>query len=115
MGNVKESVVEECKIRRLGNNIYDDFYALPSRLITMVNQALCIHTYIIGHYNPLVRIIDLVSHMSCHVMLCVLILDINGGTYSLKSTPNDRFFETLFMAILFDSQSFCQKSYLLLT
>ena len=33
-----------------------------------------------------------------------------GGTYSLKSTPNDRFFEKLFMASLIYSQSFCQKS-----
>ena len=56
-----------------------------------------------------VRIIDLVSHTT---MLCVLIfLYISGGTYSLKSTPNYRFFfEKFFMAILFDSQSFCQKS-----
>ena len=45
-------------------------------------------TYIIGHYTPSVRIIDRVSH---------------------RSTPNDRFFEKLFMAILFTSQSFCQK------
>ena len=43
-------------------------------------------------------------------MLCVLILYISGGTYSLKTTSNDRFFEKLFMAILFYSQSFCQKS-----
>ena len=42
-------------------------------------------------------------------MLCVLILYISGGTYSLKSTPNDRFFEKLFMAILF-TQNFCLKS-----
>ena len=34
-------------------------------------------------------------------MLCVLILYISGGTYSLKSTPKDRFFEVLFMAMLF--------------
>ena len=33
------------------------------------------------------------------------ILYISGGTYSLKSTLNDRFFEKLFY-----SQSFCQKS-----
>ena len=32
-------------------------------------------------------------------MLCALILYISGGIYSLKSTPNDRFFEKLFMAI----------------
>ena len=28
-----------------------------------------IHTYIIGHYNPSVRIIDLVSHTTC--VVCV--------------------------------------------
>ena len=43
-------------------------------------------------------------------MLSVLILYISGGTYSLNSTPNDKFFEKLFMAILFHAQSFCQKS-----
>ena len=32
---------------------------------------------------------------------CVLNLYKSGVTYSLKSTPNDRFFEKLFMAILF--------------
>ena len=31
-------------------------------------------------------------------MLCVLFLYVRGGTYSLKSPPNDRFFEKLFMA-----------------
>ena len=39
-------------------------------------------------------------------MLCVLILYISDGTYSLKSTPNDRFFEKLFMAILFNLRVF---------
>ena len=63
-----------------------------------------LHTYIIGHYNPLVRIILTPR------MLCVLILYISGGTCSLKSsTPNDRFFEKLFMAVLIYSQSFCRK------
>ena len=33
-------------------------------------------------------------------MLRVLILYISGGTYSLKSTPNDKFFEKPFMAVL---------------
>ena len=46
------------------------------------------HTYIIGHYNPSVRIIDLVSHTT--YVVCVNFY-ISGGTYSLKSTPNDRF------------------------
>ena len=40
----------------------------------------------------------------------MLIVYISGGIYSLKSTPNDGFFEKIFMAILFDAQSLCQKS-----
>ena len=39
-------------------------------------------------------------------MLCALILYISDGTYSLKSTPNDSFFEKLFMAILFTLRVF---------
>ena len=35
----------------------------------------------------------------------MLIIYISGGTYSLKSTPNDRFVETLFLALLFYSPS----------
>ena len=30
------------------------------------------------------------------LMLCVLVLYISGGTYNLKSNPNDGFFEQLF-------------------
>ena len=44
-------------------------------------------------------------------MLCVLILYISEGTYSLKSAPSDRFFEKLCMAIFIYPQSFCQKSF----
>ena len=62
--------------------------------------TLCINnTYVIGRYNPSVRIIDLVSHTT--YVVCVNFLYISGGAYSLKSTPNDRFFEKLFLAILF--------------
>ena len=32
-------------------------------------------------------------------MLCILVLCISGGSYSLKSTPNYIFFEKLFMVI----------------
>ena len=43
-------------------------------------------------------------------MLCVLILYISAGTYSFKSTSNDRFFEKLFHGGFIYFQSFCQKS-----
>ena len=63
-------------------------------------------TSIIGHYNPSVRIIDLVSHTT----YVVFVLYVSGGTYSLKSTPNVRLFGKLFMAIFIYSHSFYQKS-----
>ena len=43
-------------------------------------------------------------------MLCVWILYISGGTYSSKSTPNDRFYWETFHGSFIYSQSFCQKS-----
>ena len=45
--------------------------------------------YIIGHYNHLVRIKDLVSHTT--YVLCIVILYTSGETYSLKSIRNHRF------------------------
>ena len=44
------------------------------------------------------------------LMLCALILFVIGGTYSLTSTPNDRFLRNFLMAVFIYSQSFCQKS-----
>ena len=68
-------------------------------IIRVVADDIGIHTYKIDHYNPSVRIIDLISHTT---MLCVLILDISGRTYSLKSgSRTTDFLEKLFMAILF--------------
>ena len=43
------------------------------------------------------------------ISLCVLILYRSGGTYSLKSTPNERFFAKLFMAILFTLRVFSRN------
>ena len=42
-------------------------------------------------------------------MLCVLILYISSGTYCLKSTTNDRFFEKLFMVIWFTLRVFARN------
>ena len=58
-----------------------------------------IHTYTIGHYNPSVRIIVLVSHATYDV--CVNFID-NWRDLQFK--------EKLFMAILVYSKNFCQKS-----
>ena len=48
-----------------------------------------IHTYIIGHSNPSVRIIALASHII--YVVCVNFIH-KWRSYSLKSSPNDRFF-----------------------
>ena len=44
-------------------------------------------------------------------MLCVLVLYINGGTYSLKSAPNDTFVEKFFYGNFIYFQCFYQKTY----
>ena len=56
-------------------------------IVNIYNRHLYQHTFIIGHYKPSIRIIGLVSHTN-HVV-CV-------NRSSLTSTPNDKFFETLF-------------------
>ena len=42
-------------------------------------------------------------------MLCVLLLYMSGGTYSLKSTPNDRLFRIFYMTILFTLTIFAER------
>ena len=56
----------------------------------------CIHTYIVCYYNSSVRIMDLV----CHTTYVVCVNFIQTWAYSLKTSPNDKFFKKLFMAIL---------------
>ena len=60
--------------------------------VAMVRPYL--HAYIVVHYSPSTRI-------TTSLMLCVLILHMNGGFFSLKSTLNDRIFEKLLRAILY--------------
>ena len=63
-------------------------------------------TYIIAHYKPLVWIrIQLLVPLT----FCVLILYISGGTYSLKSTPNDRFLRKFFHDNFFSLRGFARK------
>ena len=81
-------------------NIYT-FFSFPQ-----FDSTKPIHTYIISHYNPSVSI---TTYVLTPLMLCVLILYISGGTYSLKSTPNAKFFKKLFMAILFTLRVFARN------
>ena len=67
------------------------FYTfLKMKLFLAIVTLTYIHTYLIDHYNPSVRNMDLVSHTT---YVC--------GTYSLKSIQNHRFFLEVFIGILF--------------
>ena len=65
------------------------------------------NTYIIGHYNPSVRIIDLLSHTT--YVVCVNFIH---EWLDPQSANERQFFETLFHAIFIhsqSSQSFCRN------
>ena len=59
-----------------------------------------IHIYIIGHYNPSVRIS---TQLLASLMLCALILYVSGETYSLTATD---YLRNFFMAGLFTLKFF---------
>ena len=65
-------------------------------------------TYVIGQYKPSVRIIDLVSHST--YVVCVNFIQKWRGTFSLKSTPKDRFFlRNFFMPGLITLRVFAEE------
>ena len=66
-----------------------------------------IHAYIIGYYNPSVRIIDLVSHTT--YVVCVNFIHKRRDLQFYSRLRATDFFLKLFMAIFF-TQRFCQKS-----
>ena len=63
-------------------------------------------TYIIGHHNSSVRIIDIVYNTTFVVCVNLYII---GGPYYLKSPPYDIFFEKFFMEILFTLRVFTRN------
>ena len=73
---------------------------------------ICIYTYIYIHtyiYNWSLRPLSQNYWPSSHTTFIACVNFIHVGTYSLKSTPNDRFFEKLFMAILFTFRAFARN------
>ena len=71
-------------------------------ILTKTNSITCIHTYIIAHYNPSVRIIDLVFHIT--YVVCVNFIYKGRDLQFKVNTERQIFWDT------FQSQSFCQKS-----
>ena len=85
-------------------------YTVWCKSLPMLYSFVCriwLHTYIISHYNLSGRI---TTYLLTLLILCVLIADVYGVTFSLKFTPKTRSFELLFMAILFYTQGFCQQT-----
>ena len=74
-----------------------------------ISLVTYIHTYIIGYYNPSVRIIDLVSHTT-YVVKNVNFINKQRELQFKVDCELQIFFEKLFMASLFTVTSFCQKS-----
>ena len=65
-------------VRRSMDSLHHD----TTLIFTLLQGTVAyIHTYIIGHYNPSVRIIDLVSYTT--YVVCYNFLNISGRTYSL--------------------------------
>ena len=64
-----------------------------------VKQVVVIYIYIIGHYNPSVKIIDLASHTT--YVLCVNFIHKWWDLQFKVDTERQILFEKLFMAILF--------------
>ena len=73
------------------------------RKIKIINQEI-IHTYIIGHHNPSVRIIDLASHTT--YVVCVNFIHKWRDLQFKVDSERQIFFEKLFMAILFTLRVF---------
>ena len=64
-------------------------------------------TYLIDHYNPSVRIIEIVSHITC--VVCVNFIH-KGRHLQFKVVAGQNiFFVKFFMATFIYSQSLCQK------
>ena len=70
-------------------------------------MEILIHTYIIGHYNPLVRNIDLVSHTT--YVVCINFIEKWRNLQSKVDSRRHFFWETFHGNFIY-SQSLCQKS-----
>ena len=86
------------------------FLSIP-RDSTVASQRLQFHVTYIHNcpLQPFSQDYGLATH-TAHVVCVNFIREWWSHRYSLTSTPNDRFLRNFFRAVLFYSQSFCQKS-----
>ena len=81
--------------------IFEKIFWIIIQFLFVWSDLIWIHTYIMNHYNPSVGI---TAQLFTPLMLCDLILYMSGGSYSLTSTPNDKFLRNFFMAGLLFSE-----------
>ena len=91
-----------------GPGLYPDFtFNKPTHYVLNYGGFWYIHTYIIGHYNPSVRIIDLVSYTT--YVVCVKLIHKWRDLLFKADSERQIFWETFHGNFIY-SQSFCQKS-----
>ena len=88
------------------NHTHNLWYSDAFTLI-LISWNPSTYTYIIGHYNPSVRIIDLVSHTT--YVVCVNFIH-KWRDLQLKVDSERQIFWETFHGNFIYSQSFCQKS-----
>ena len=82
-------------------------FSSSKQRLSIMAILLKLHTYIIAHYNPSVRIIDLISHTT--YVMCVNFKQ-QRCDLQIKVNSERQIFEKLFIAIFIYSHSFYQKS-----
>ena len=86
----------------------NDSSTQPITTFLLVPKLVYIHTYIHNwSLQPFKS--GLLTQFLTPLTLCVLFLYISGRTYSLKSTPNGRYFKNLFMSIFIYCDFFSAK------
>ena len=94
-------------------NMHDAYIILPEPSIMLKQLQDClesyyIHTYKFGHYNPTVRIINLVFYTA--YVVCVNFIHKWRDLQFKVDSERPIFWETFHGDFLFYFQSFCQKS-----
>ena len=77
----------------VGYHVSNEYWVSWIAFIIMSEHLkYCTHTYIIGHYNPSVKIIDLISHTIC--VVCVNFIHIRRDLQFKVDTERQIFCET---------------------
>ena len=91
--------------QRIKDELLAGFTRVCLKILTLPGEPPYIHNWPLQPFSQ-----DYWPNFSPPLMLCVLILYISGGIYSLKSIPNDKFFLENFSWQFYLLSECCQKS-----